>query len=1393
MEPAVRTLIEGELALATPLHLGSGEATEREGLEVEEPGGKTRKAEVSAVVTDHEGRAYVPGRALKGALRSWLTTVVGLEGSPLVEQVLGSEQVLSREERGEKKVFGGKAEVWNAFVSELPSFADEPAGSPKLPPYWCAKRCTGVRASVALDRRTRTVASDRLFHEEFVPPGTKIRVRVSGQGLTEEELDLLLFALDGFNREPKRVSLGAGGADGAGRCSWALNRLSRQRPEEVGRWLAQQPAPAGYEGLFEVAEAERKAIQGRALTRWVVPPANELAVRLAITFDAPFLVAAPRRKTEAQEGTGEPDHVPVTDAAGRPLLPASSLRGALRHRAEKVLRTLGVHACRPEEPAEACKAVTKIEQVGDLCPACLLFGAPGWGTLLQVPDFEQVEIKAAHDEGSKEGVRKPAHAQDFEHVAIDRFTGGVSGSLKFNTRAFVDAGLEGTLRLELGRQHEPWMAGLLALVLRDLTEGDLPLGFGAAKGYGACHAEVLAVKGEGLVWSSGQPVEQGVRGKLAEKVEAFHTWVAREAKPVVAASQVPLEDAEPPAAPQPRAEALPADAFHNPYHFVPLGPEMDDPETISAKDFADSKLGALAHDRYQTGAEFFSGRVVFRVMTETPTVVGAQHERASESEPAVVKPFELDGEPALPGASLRGMISSLAEAATGSAMRVLQDRSLSYRAAMKESLPALGRLVDEGGTLKLEPLALPALPCDVEGSVFDPVSPTWQYLFPVPRLRVYVNGYRGLGREGGVRLETGTFLERVLPRSASSDHPDDRWYYPLGAPPVWDADGRPTMPRPHVKKTRNWRGEESYQVVAQDRDPGQAPPENAKPEPISQQVYDSLAAAEKALYVPGILRVLDIDGHEKEIPSQRTHEIFLPLPDPAKPAPRLDVQSALAEFHRLADERTEADEHLPFRLKGLPRTGKVRLEAGDVVFFQVDKSDPPRVTEIALSSIWRKSAGTVFDYVPSELRPLHPGRKEVSIAERVFGFVEQGLKQAGKKEPALALASRVRFSFGRMETGTTEPYLVAEPVPLQILGSPKPPAPALYFRKDGSTAVIAKSRLRPDRHAPQGRKMYLHQREAEARWQFTGDLDGDKRKHLRSKARPVRPGVAFLAHVDFDNLTERELALLLYGLRPTEPFRHLLGMGKPLGLGRVEVSPLGLFLVDRRKRYGEETDLLAGLRYHRVSVLAELEAGLGKGYPREAVAALASRAEATQGSATSRGPDLADLVGRFRAAMKEELRWALELLGDPDSVQQGVSVIYPRTDGQEQQDEKGYEWFVRNQDERHFKGHQLAPITPSRGLPTLRRQHQPVEQGGGGGRPGGQRPNAAGARSPGGARPGGRLGGQGGSRPPYRGETRRESRADTAAGDAGSPPQKPEPGKFGGVLADQLRKLKEKS
>ncbi|MEI6393321.1 MAG: hypothetical protein WCT12_19730, partial [Verrucomicrobiota bacterium] len=70
------------------------------------------------------------------------------------------------------------------------------------------------------------------------------------------------------------------------------------------------------------------------------------------------------------------------------------------------------------------------------------------------------------------------------------------------------------------------------------------------------------------------------------------------------------------------------DLFHNPYHFVPLGPGMP-PEPVPLGEFVPAKAGEpakqrqyphLTHDRFVAGKH--SGRIVCKVTVETPLICG---------------------------------------------------------------------------------------------------------------------------------------------------------------------------------------------------------------------------------------------------------------------------------------------------------------------------------------------------------------------------------------------------------------------------------------------------------------------------------------------------------------------------------------------------------------------------------------------------------------------------------------------------------------------------------------------------------------------------------------------------------------------------------------------------
>ncbi|PJA76277.1 hypothetical protein CO151_03355, partial [bacterium CG_4_9_14_3_um_filter_65_15] len=303
-------------------------------------------------------------------------------------------------------------------------------------------------------------------------------------------------------------------------------------------------------------------------------------------------------------------------------------------------------------------------------------------------------------------------------------------------------------------------------------------------------------------------------------------------------------------------------------------------------------------------------------------------------------------------------------------------------------------------------------------------------------------------------------------------------------------------------------------------------------DPTPQNEYETESSAEQNLYTRGILRVLGIAGRETEIPTTKKHEIFIPYPDEIKDIPLIDATAALEQFHRLADERTEADEALPFELQGKDREtirkGKkeykgLRLKDGDLVFFRPKegKDGEILVSELAVSSIWRQGKGTCHEFfadIDPELLPMNQARQTISLAEQLFGFVEKGTDK-DMEENLLALQGRLLFS-------DAQPHGPAEylpQVPLKILDSPKPPSPSFYFDQQtgtgGKAAFIPKKEFFRGNHIPKGRKTYLHPQsdplgnpQSTPPWktrQVVNLGDNDQRARQRLWVTPVKANTVF--------------------------------------------------------------------------------------------------------------------------------------------------------------------------------------------------------------------------------------------------------------------------------------------
>ena len=468
-----RYKVVGTLTTKTPLHIGNGDVTSRgNGTTETYPWNdkQNKPVEIAAVAVDSNGAAYIPGSTLKGNIRSWLKE--GFETDESFRSLFGYLEEKNGKHEGE----GGKLEFLDVRCTSVPD-AFMPGRS------WDPKRKTCVAASVAIDRHTKTADADKLFHYEFVPPQIGFQLTVTAQNLDPDELELLLLGLEGFNHG---VTLGSSGGDGWGRMDWKLSEIRRLDRVGVAAWISNGAAKCAFEGFDEIPSEEltklKESAKARASSHGL--SAASASLDLVLEFDAHFLVNdgartfkphKPKKKRKEQEDDSIPDHAPLKTVDGKVLLPASSIRGALRSQAERIFRTIGGSVDSTK------KMPASQSDVQSLGPIDKLFGCTGWRAPLGISDFKPIP--------TGEGIEV---TQQF--LAIDRFTGGGADGKKFDATSSYKPKLEGKLTLNFKALEYAgaglWAIALLVFTLRDLMEGDISLGFGSAKGYGACRASI---------------------------------------------------------------------------------------------------------------------------------------------------------------------------------------------------------------------------------------------------------------------------------------------------------------------------------------------------------------------------------------------------------------------------------------------------------------------------------------------------------------------------------------------------------------------------------------------------------------------------------------------------------------------------------------------------------------------------------------------------------------------------------------------------------------------------------------------------------------------------------------------------------------------------------------
>ena len=459
-----RLVLTGDLLLTTPAHMGNGD----------------RGAGVDLVLQRDplEGCPLLPGTSIAGALRAYLQA-----------HEYGYRKPEQKEQRTSlaQQLFGGTKRDPHGNQSPLivdDAFADQPL--------------VEIRDGVGIDPKRRVAKEGIKYDMELLPAGTIFPLRfellLSEGGAATAIEQALAMALHGLERG--EIALGARRSRGFGRCrvdGWRLARYDLHEPNDLLRWLCADLDAPPETPLGKISELLGAPTTDDARN----------AVRLVSSFElaSPLLIRAeqPLRAADGAPllGDTQPDVIHLVNARGLPVLPGTSLAGALRARAARILRMFHDD----DQVKKRQESLFGWTSQGD-------GGTPSASRLL----VEEVVIEQA---------RTLVQSR----VGIDRFTGGAYDTALFHEAPCVAGQVQTTITIINPQDHE---IGLLLLLLKDLWSGDLPLGGGASVGRGRLRGVTATLSWDTRQWQLSADADQRlhVAGDPAE-LEGFVAAVAR--------------------------------------------------------------------------------------------------------------------------------------------------------------------------------------------------------------------------------------------------------------------------------------------------------------------------------------------------------------------------------------------------------------------------------------------------------------------------------------------------------------------------------------------------------------------------------------------------------------------------------------------------------------------------------------------------------------------------------------------------------------------------------------------------------------------------------------------------------------------------------------------------
>lgn len=424
-------LLKGEIELVSPAIIGSGNSD-------------TADLEV---VKDSNGVPYIPATSFAGVLRHKIKNL-SLPRKTL-EKIWGLSIASSHQDLRQSSI----------IISDL-----LPKGNPLL----------SIRDGVRIDRK-RGVAEDKAkFDYEVIDAGAlfnlKIEVPLDGE---DDDLRERLLATYVEMLKNDSIRLGAKTNSGFGKIrlrDYKFYHFNFKEKEHVKAWF-------------------------RYLKTKELPPSQQLKVEpipfneREFILNANFIIKNSLIVRDYSIDSYSPDMVHIK-SNGRPILPGTSIKGAIRARAERIVKTLEVENSVIED----------------------LFGEAGKD--VPEPKRGRIIVDETYIDGYAEEVQT--------RIKIDRFTGGTIEGALFETKPLFRKKEEREFQIRITiKDYKDYEIGLILLILKDLVTGDLPIGGEKSIGRGILIGKKISLRIDGEEIEFTKPEELS-----KEQIEKLQRYVS---------------------------------------------------------------------------------------------------------------------------------------------------------------------------------------------------------------------------------------------------------------------------------------------------------------------------------------------------------------------------------------------------------------------------------------------------------------------------------------------------------------------------------------------------------------------------------------------------------------------------------------------------------------------------------------------------------------------------------------------------------------------------------------------------------------------------------------------------------------------------------------------------